>query len=93
MVVGGGITALEIVEGLRAHCRRVHYLLRGARYWSNVLDEVKSHAVLHHLARQGVESIRRRDCGSGGKAGPRGRASSPPTVRASRAIWWPWPSV
>ena len=55
VVVGGGITALEIVEGLRAHCRRVHYLLRGARYWSNVLDEVESHAVLHHLARQGIE--------------------------------------
>ena len=41
VVVGGGITALEIVEGLREHCRRVHYLLRGDRYWANVLDEAE----------------------------------------------------
>jgi len=34
VVIGGGITALEIAEGLRVRCRRVHYLLRGDRYWA-----------------------------------------------------------
>lgn len=55
VVVGGGITALEIVEGLRMHCRRVHYLLRGDRYWSNVLDEAESRLVLGRLAAEGVQ--------------------------------------
>jgi len=55
VVVGGGITALEIVEGLRVHCRRVHYLLRGDRYWSNVLDEAESRLVLARLAAEGVQ--------------------------------------
>src|SRR5690606_15407768 len=41
VVVGGGITALELVEGLRARRLKVHYLLRGGRYWNNVLDEVE----------------------------------------------------
>ena len=54
MVVGGGITALEIVEGLRKHCRRVHYLLRGDRYWSNVLDAAESHIVAGRLVAEGV---------------------------------------
>jgi NAD(P)H-nitrite reductase large subunit len=54
VVVGGGITALEIVEGLREHCRRVHYLLRGERYWSNVLDEAEGRIVLERLAADGV---------------------------------------
>lgn len=55
VVVGGGITALELVEGLRTHCRRVHYLLRGDRYWSNVLDEDESRLVLGRLAAEGVQ--------------------------------------
>lgn len=54
VVVGGGITALEIVEGLHAHCRRVHYLLRGERYWSNVLDEAEARIVMQRLAAEGV---------------------------------------
>ncbi len=54
VVIGGGITALEIVEGLRPHCRQVHYLLRGERYWSNVLDEVESRMVLGRLAHDGI---------------------------------------
>ena len=54
-MVGGGITALEIVEGLRVHCRRVHYLLRGDRYWSNVLDEAESRLVLGRLTAEGVQ--------------------------------------
>jgi nitrite reductase (NADH) large subunit len=55
VVVGGGITALEIVEGLIARRVKVHYLLRGDRYWSNVLDEVESHIVEHRLKEEGVQ--------------------------------------
>lgn len=55
VVVGGGITALEITEGLRAHQMRTHYFLRGERYWSNVLDETESRIVEHRLWEEGVQ--------------------------------------
>jgi nitrite reductase (NADH) large subunit len=54
LVVGGGITALELVEGLRWRGMKVHYLLRGERYWSNVLDEQESRIVEHRLKEEGV---------------------------------------
>jgi NAD(P)H-nitrite reductase large subunit len=34
IVVGGGSTALELVDGLHARGVTTHYLLRGDRYWS-----------------------------------------------------------
>jgi len=55
VVVGGGITALELVEGLIARGVKVHYLLRGDRYWSNVLDEQESRIVEHRLQEEGVK--------------------------------------
>jgi NAD(P)H-nitrite reductase large subunit len=55
VVVGGGITALELVEGLVARGLKVHYLLRGDRYWSNVLDEQESKIVEHRLKEEGVK--------------------------------------
>ncbi len=55
VVVGGGITALELVEGLVAHGVKVHYLLRGDRYWSNVLDEQESRIIQHRLLEEGVK--------------------------------------
>jgi NAD(P)H-nitrite reductase large subunit len=54
VVVGGGITALELVEGLLARGVKVHYLLRGDRYWSNVLDEQESRIIEHRLQEDGV---------------------------------------
>ncbi len=54
VVVGGGITALEIVEGLLRHKVQVHYLLRGDRYWRRVLDEEESRLVERRLAHDGV---------------------------------------
>jgi NAD(P)H-nitrite reductase large subunit len=54
VVVGGGITALELVEGLVLRGMNVHYLLRGDRYWSNVLDEHESRIVEHRLKEEGV---------------------------------------
>jgi NADPH-dependent 2,4-dienoyl-CoA reductase/sulfur reductase-like enzyme len=55
VVVGGGITALELAEGL--HARRVHtrYFLRSERYWGNVLAEAESQIVEQRLQERGVE--------------------------------------
>jgi NAD(P)H-nitrite reductase large subunit len=55
VVIGGGITALELVEGLTTQKVKVHYFLRGNRYWSNVLDEDESHIVEHKLLEEGVQ--------------------------------------
>ena len=54
VVVGGGITALEIVEGLVAKGVRTHYFLRRDRYWHNVLDEIESRIVEERLKEHGV---------------------------------------
>src|SRR3990172_4237778 len=54
VVVGGGITALELTEGLHARGMNVHYLLRGDRYWSNVLDKHESLVVEGRLRAEGV---------------------------------------
>ncbi len=54
VVIGGGITALELVEGLRARRLTTHYFLRGDRYWSNVLDEKESQIIEHRLLEDGV---------------------------------------
>jgi NADPH-dependent 2,4-dienoyl-CoA reductase/sulfur reductase-like enzyme len=55
VVVGGGITALELTEGLLARGMNVHYLLRGDHYWSNVLDHGESKVVEGRLQAEGVE--------------------------------------
>ncbi len=55
IVVGGGITALELVEGLAARGMKIHYLLRGDRYWSNVLDYQESKIIEQRLQEEGVK--------------------------------------
>ena len=55
VVVGGGITALELVEGLVTMGVKVHYFLRGERYWGNVLDEVESCMVEDRLKHDGIQ--------------------------------------
>lgn len=55
VVVGGGITALEVVEGLRARGAHVHYFLRRDRYWANVLSPAESRVVEERLGTEGVE--------------------------------------
>lgn len=54
VVIGGGITALELAEGLTACGVETHYLLRKDRYWSRVLDEDESLIVEEGLAREGI---------------------------------------
>jgi NAD(P)H-nitrite reductase large subunit len=55
IVIGGGITSLELVEGLLKRRVRTHYFLRGNRYWENVLDETESRIIEHTLKEEGVE--------------------------------------
>ncbi len=54
VVVGGGVLAIEMVEGLVAEGVRVHYLLRGDWYWPGVLTEAEAHLIEHHLKQEGV---------------------------------------
>ncbi len=54
VIVGGGITALELVEGLLARGVRVHYFLRGERYWNSVLSEAESGIIESRLKHEGV---------------------------------------
>ena len=53
-VVGGGITAIELAEGLAAHGVETHYLMRGDRYWSSVLDPHESELVEERLTEDGI---------------------------------------
>jgi NAD(P)H-nitrite reductase large subunit len=55
VVIGGGITALELAEGLAVIGIQVHYFLRGERYWSSVLDEVESKIVENRLIQYGIK--------------------------------------
>ena len=54
IVTGGGITALELAEGLAARGLKVHYVLRSARYWSGVLDELESGVIESLLRQEGI---------------------------------------
>ena len=54
VVVGGGVLGLELVEGLVAHHIKVHYLLRGEWYWSNVFAELEARMIEHNLVHHGV---------------------------------------
>ncbi len=55
VVVGGGITALELAEGLAARGVETHYLLRCGRYWSKVLDDDESKLVEERLIDEGIQ--------------------------------------
>ncbi|HSB89806.1 MAG TPA: FAD-dependent oxidoreductase [Anaerolineales bacterium] len=54
VVVGGGITAVELAEGLAARGVETHYLLRKDRYWGQVLDPEESRMVERGLERHGI---------------------------------------
>ncbi|MEI7742361.1 MAG: FAD-dependent oxidoreductase [Chloroflexota bacterium] len=53
-VVGGGITAVELAEGLALHGVETHYLMRGERYWSSVLDAHESELVEGRIEHHGI---------------------------------------
>lgn len=71
VVVGGGIIALELVEGLAARGAQVTYFLRGERCWNGVLDPEESAIIEKRLEEQGVTILRRTElaeiCGNRGR--------------------------
>jgi NAD(P)H-nitrite reductase large subunit len=58
VVVGGGSTALELVDGMIARGIETHYLMRGDRFWSKVFDGVESAIVEARLQAHGVTLAR-----------------------------------
>ena len=55
IVVGGGVTALEMVEGFHARGLHVHYLMRRERYWSALLSPEESRIIEHRLEEMGIQ--------------------------------------
>lgn len=82
VVIGGGITALELAEGLAARGLRVHYLLRKDRYWSNVLDRDESELVLSRLQEEGIRIHRNTEISA--VVGRRGRVWAVETEAGER---------
>ena len=54
VVIGGGITAVEIAEGLAARGVETHYFMRKDRFWSQVLDPEESCLVERGMVRHGI---------------------------------------
>jgi NADPH-dependent 2,4-dienoyl-CoA reductase/sulfur reductase-like enzyme len=73
-VVGGGITAIELAEGLTANGVETHYLMRGDRYWASVLDPHESALVEERLTADGIRIHRGEELA--GVIGHRNRVSA-----------------
>lgn len=54
VVTGGGITAIEITEGLASHGVQVDYVIRGDQYWTGVLDQTEAGIVEQRLHEEKV---------------------------------------
>ena len=81
-VVGGGITAIELAEGLVANGVETHYLMRGDRYWGSVLDPHESKLVEERLVEDGIRIHRGVELA--GIVGHKGRLSAVETTDGSR---------
>jgi NAD(P)H-nitrite reductase large subunit len=54
VVIGGGITALEMVEGLAHQGVETHYFVRGNSLWSKVFNEAESAVLEERMGHHGV---------------------------------------
>lgn len=54
IVIGGGITALEIIEAMVKHGLHTRLFLRGNRFWSNILNEYESQIIQRRLQGDGI---------------------------------------
>ncbi len=54
VVVGGGITAMEMAEGLQQRGLTVHYLLRKRSIWSALLNDAESKIIERHATAHGI---------------------------------------
>jgi len=57
LIVGEGLFGLEMARGLQERGLKVSYLLRGERFWPEMLDEVASALVISHLKSKGIEIV------------------------------------
>ncbi len=55
VVVGGGITAMELAEGFHHQGAHTHLLQRGDRVWPRLFDRRESAIIEHRIREQGVE--------------------------------------
>ncbi len=55
VVIGGGITAMEMAEGLNHQGARTVLLQRGDRIWPRLFDENESAIVAHKIRHEGIE--------------------------------------
>ena len=81
-VVGGGITAVELAEGLSAQRVETHYLMRKDRYWGGVLDPEESTLVETRLAHDHIRIHRGVELA--GVIGRRGRVAAIETRAGER---------
>ena len=54
VVIGGGITALEITEGLAHHGVDTHYFLRRNRLWGKVFNDTEANLLEERMVEHGV---------------------------------------
>lgn len=54
VVVGGGITAMELAEGLHHQGVKTHFLQRGTRLWPRLFDERESSIVEQQIKQEGI---------------------------------------
>jgi len=54
VVVGGGITAMELTEGVNHQGLKTHFLQRGNRIWPRLFDEHESDIVEHQIRHEGI---------------------------------------
>jgi NAD(P)H-nitrite reductase large subunit len=57
VVVGGGITAMELAEGLRHQGGRVYWLQRQERIWPRLFNERESEIVAEQVQHHGIEVL------------------------------------
>lgn len=54
VVIGGGITALEMADGLAHQGVETHYFVRKSALWSAVFNDSESRLLEHHMTAHGV---------------------------------------
>ncbi|HMK08030.1 MAG TPA: FAD-dependent oxidoreductase [Anaerolineales bacterium] len=81
-VVGGGITAVELAEGLAAQHLETHYLMRKDRYWGGVLEPAESALIEDRLTGERIRLHRQTDLAA--VVGRRGRVAAVETQSGER---------
>ncbi len=55
VIIGGGITALEMTEGLAQRGVKTHYFLRGGRLWGRVFNDAEAELLDQKIRAHGVQ--------------------------------------